>query len=70
MVNGTESASARPSLSGSCSSDRSRGTEPSVSSVVGNSNERARSSGVNIEDEALVHCDFYVLLFILSSGLC
>ena len=53
IVDGTEEVSHCPSSPWSCDSDRSRGT-PSVSSEVGRSSERARSSGVNPDEEAPV----------------
>ena len=53
IVGGTEEVSPGPSSPWSCDSDRSRGT-PSVSSEVGRSSERARSSGVNPDEEAPV----------------
>ena len=56
IVDGTEEVSPGPSSPWSCDSDRSRGT-PSVSSEVGRSNERARSSGVNPDEEAPVPYD-------------
>ena len=52
-MEGTEELSPCPSLPCSCESARSRGT-PSVSSEVGRSSERARSSGVNPDEEATV----------------
>ena len=53
IVDGTEEVSPGPSSPLSFDSDRSRGT-PSVSSEVGKSSERARSSGVNPDEKAPV----------------
>ena len=53
IVDGTEEVSHCLSSPWSCDYDRSRGT-PSVSSEVGRSSERARSSGVNPDEEAPV----------------
>ena len=53
IVDGTAELSPCHSSSWSCGSPRSRGT-PSVSSEVGKSNVRARSSGVNPDEEAPV----------------
>ena len=53
IVDGTEEVSPGPSSPWSCDSDRSRGTA-SVSSEVGRNSERARSSGVNPDEEAPV----------------
>ena len=69
IVDGTEEVSPGPSSPWSSDSDRSRGT-PSVSSKVGRSSQRARSSGVNPDEEAPVPFCFFVqcLRFLLGTS--